>query len=149
RPAKAIGELLMNPGFPKSALGELVDIGGYVGTIIDVVNQSLKVRSPEGVTKSFNAGGLRQLYGPRGLPEPYPQSSEAPVPEVRREPVSKPVVLPPKKEIIAEPDFSKPVKKIADLVRLSDYPKSALGEHVEIAGFTGVVVEIVNRSLRV
>lgn len=153
RSAKPIAELLLQPGFPKSALGETVDIGGYIGVVADVVNQSLKVRSSEGVTKSFNAGGLRKLYGPRVLPEPYPQPHEAESPApprpraIRREETPSPP--PPKREVVAEPDFAKPVKKISDLARLPDFPKCALGEHVEIAGYTGVVVEIVNRSLKV
>src|SRR4029079_826827 len=55
RPVKAIGDLLANPEFPKSALGEFVDIGGYTGVVIEIVKESLKVKSPEGATKSFNA----------------------------------------------------------------------------------------------
>jgi hypothetical protein len=54
-----------------------------------------------------------------------------------------------RKAPMIEPDFSKPIKKITDLVRQPGFPQSALGEHVEIAGYTGVVVQIVNRSLKV
>jgi hypothetical protein len=153
RPVRLIADLLIEPEFPKSALGEFVDIGGYTGVVVDVVSQSLKVRSPEGVTKSFNAGGLRKLYGPRVLPEPIPMTipppPPPPTPTPRPRAAEPPPPPPPKREVIIQPDFSKPVRKIAEFVGRSDYPKCVYGEHVEIAGFIGVVVEIVNRSLKV
>jgi hypothetical protein len=116
--------------------------------VVNVVHQSLKIRAPDGTTTSYNAAGLRKLYGPRVVPEPVDsswmtRSPEPPKPET-------PVPLPaPKREIITEPDFNKPVRKIGELVGRPDYPKCAYGEHVEIGGYVGVVVEIVNRSLRV
>jgi hypothetical protein len=156
RPARPVGELLADADFPKSALGELIDIGGYTGVVIDVVNQSLKVKSPEGATKSFNANGLRKLYGPRLRPDPVEESTPtppvkpAPMPDVlRAEKSVLPLPVAPKREVINEPDFSKPVRKIAEFVGRPDYPKCVYGEHVEIGGFVGVVVEIVHRSLKV
>ncbi|MFO1499718.1 MAG: hypothetical protein U1G07_15215 [Verrucomicrobiota bacterium] len=135
----------MNPEFPKSALGEHVDIGGYAGIVVDIVNLSLKVRSLEGVTKSFNANGLRRIYGPR--PEPPPMPTPPSSPPERTE-----VDSPPSKEKAEpalEPDFTRPVKNIASVVGQPGFPQSALGEHVDIAGYLGVVVQIVHRSLKV
>jgi hypothetical protein len=158
RAPRPISELIPAPDFPRSALGELVDIGGYVGVVVDLVNQSLKVRSSEGVTKSFNAGGLRKLYGPRIIPDPIPEpaptvSAERPR-EIPKRPVASPSPPsppppPPKRELVLEPDFTKPVKNISAYVTRPDYPRCMLGEHVEIAGYSGVVVELVNRSLKV
>ena len=150
RPAKLIAELLAAPDFPKAALGELVDIGGYTGVVVDIVNQSLKVRSPEGVTKSFNAHGLRRIYGPR--PSFAPEiRNEPPIaaPSPDHPPKLETVVAEPEAPAIIEPDFSKPVKKIAEFVERPDYPGCVLSEHIDVNGYTGVVVQIVNRSLKV
>jgi hypothetical protein len=153
RPAKLVAELIVMPDFPRSALGELVDIGGYTGVVVDIVRESLKVRSQEGATKSFNVNGLRRIYGPRPEPPPIPaEPSQAPPPRepARRSVPSRPAPVPVvREEPKVEPDFSKPVKKISEFVKRTDYPQCALGEHVEVAGFTGVVVQIVNRSLKV
>jgi hypothetical protein len=152
RPARLIAELIVAPEFPKSALGELVDIGGYIGVVVDVVSQSLKVKSAEGVTKSFNAGGLRKLYGPRIVPEPSPMRESPPSPPPPRKTFERePPPLPPapKREIVVNPDFSKPITKISAYLGRPDYPKCLLGEHVDIGGYAGVVVEIVSRSVKV
>ncbi len=151
RPPKPIAELLEVADFPRSALGEWVDIGGYVGVVADVVNQSLKVRSPDGVTKSFNANGLRRIYGRMIPPEPPPSLRDWPPPShsVVREKPEPPAPEPKPQPVTIEPDFTKPVQKIADLVKRPDYPQSILGEHVLIGEYTGVVVQIVNRSLKV
>jgi hypothetical protein len=149
RAARPIAELLEHPDFPKCAVGECVDIGGYVGIVVNVVGQSLKVRSPEGITKSFNAGGLRKLYGPRTRPGPF---EELEIKASSERPTAPPAETPPpapKREVIADPDFAKPVKNIVDLVGRADYPKCTYGEHVAIGEYVGVVVEIVNRSLKV
>ena len=155
RPLKLIGELIAGPDFPKSALGEFVDIGGYTGVVMEIVNQSLKVRSPEGVTKSFNANGLRRIYGPVVRPDPLPEAQSAPsrnTPspwKAKEEEQPIPAPPPPKVERPIEPDFSKPARKIGEFVKRSDYPQCVLGEHIEVAGYNGVVVQIVNRSLKV
>jgi hypothetical protein len=144
-PVKPIAELVVHPGFPKSALGEHVDIGGYTGVVVELVKDSLKVRSSEGTTRSFNAHGLRRIYGPAARPEPVEQTSP-----VRNNPPSPEEPPPaPEREVVAEPDFTKPVRKIADFVNRPDFPASTLGKHIEIGGYTGVVVDIVNRSLKV
>jgi hypothetical protein len=149
RPVVPISELLTRPEFPKAALGELVDIGGYTGVVIAVVNQSLKVKSHEGTTKSFNAHGLRKIYGPPERPEPSEMTEES-TPAASPAPVAaEPEAPPPAKVEVLTPDFSRAVKPIADLVRHPGYPQSLLGEHVQVGGFTGVVVAIVNRSLKV
>ena len=147
----------MLPDFPQSALGEFVDIGGYTGVVVEIVNQSLKVRSPERVTKSFNVNGLRRIYGPVIHPDPMPmrppEPPRAPVPAPfkRRVPAPSPSAPPPpvKVEPTVTPDFTKPVRKISDFVARPDYPQCVLGEHVEIGGYTGVVVQIISRSLKV
>jgi hypothetical protein len=141
RPARPIAELVVADDFPRCALGELVDIGGYTGVVADIVNQSLKVRSPEGRTKSFNVGGLRRIYAPHVPPPPIaaPPAVEASPP--RPAPEQPPTVL--------KPDFSKPVKPISAYVKRPNYPQCLLGEHVQIADYSGVVVQIVNRSLKV
>jgi hypothetical protein len=157
RPLKPVAELLTVPDFPKSALGENVDIGGYTGVVVEIVNQSLKVRSQEGVTKSFNVNGLRRIYGPvirpDPIPEPPPEPPRAPVPSVPRRVFASeappPPPPPPRAEPVVEPDFTKRVKKISEFIGRTDYPRCLLGEHIEIGGYTGVVVQIVGRSLKV
>lgn len=156
RPLRPVTELLTDDSFPKNALGEFLDIGGYTGVVVEIVSHSLRVRSPEGVTKSFNVNGLKRIYGPRVLPEPLP------VPSYDRPPASRPAPAPRpasasaapvapavQKEKLLEPDFTKPVRNIHEFVRRPDYPQCVLGEHIEISGYTGVVVQIVNRSLKV
>jgi hypothetical protein len=143
-PVKPISELVTHSDFPKSALGEHVDIGGYTGVIVELVKDSLKVRSAEGVTRSFNSHGLRRIYGPALRPDPI---NEEPISRADQE--QNPEGPSPESNVVTEPDFSKPVRNIAEFVGRQDFPRSTLGEHVEIAGYTGVVVEIVNRSLKV
>src|SRR5690242_8102150 len=143
RAVRPISELVVEADFPKNALGEYVDVGGYAGVVIDVVHHSLKVRSPEGVTKSYNVNGLRKIYGPVVRPEPIPEAKPAPParPEPNLAPWERtPEVVVPKREVITEPDFTKPVKNIADWVTHPNYPKCLFGEHIEIGGYTGVVV---------
>lgn len=156
-----IGEFAGRPDFPQCAIGAHVDIGGRTGIVIQVVGQSLKVKSPQGVVQSFNSQTLRKLYGPVIKPEieVRPKSEEASYerPRVIQPPkavISAPEdeeVLPevPLRVFIAEPDFDLPIKSITEFVDRADFPKCAYGEHVEIAEFTGVVVEIVKQSLKV
>ena len=47
-PVKPISELVTDPDFPNSAVGKQVDIRGYTGVIVEVVKNSIKVRSAEG-----------------------------------------------------------------------------------------------------
>src|SRR5688572_14385670 len=65
KPLRPIAEFAAMDDFPKSALGEFVDIGGYIGVVVEIISNSIKVRSPEGTTQRFNYHTLRKLYGPR------------------------------------------------------------------------------------
>ena len=64
-PGKPISELVNDPDFPNNAVGKKVDIKGNTGVIVEVVKNSIKVRSAEGKTMSYNFHTLRRLYGPR------------------------------------------------------------------------------------
>src|SRR5262245_56636721 len=148
-PVQPIAELVIHPDFPKSAIGAHVDIGGYTGVVVDVVNVSLKVRSPEGVTKGFNANNLKKIYGPVEKPV-IPEVSYPPPPpprSVSREPAPRPA--PPPRRVITEPNFDAEIKDISTLVHSIDFPRCAFGQHVQIADYIGVVVEIVGESLKV
>ena len=135
-----IAELLLRPDFPHSALGEEVDIGGFTGTIVEFVRHSIRVRPAEGATMGYNINVLRKLYGP-----PPPEISES-VEPVEAAPVAPP---PPPRDFIDHPDFSAPMKPIEAFVNSADYPKCVYGQHLDLHGYEGVVVEIINRSLKV
>jgi hypothetical protein len=139
--AKLISELVIDPGFPQSAVGETVDIKGYTGVVVDVVNNSIKVRSSEGNTVSYNYNALRRLYSPRTAPEPI---EPEPAPAV---PAAAPAQ--PKREVILQPNFRAPLTPIESLVHRPDFPKCAFGLHVDLHGYSGVVVELVGLSLKV
>jgi hypothetical protein len=51
--------------FPKCAWGAHVALGGYTGVVVEIVVQSLKVLSPEGDLRSYNAGVLLKLHAGR------------------------------------------------------------------------------------
>ena len=156
RPARPIADLLTDPEFPRSAMGEWVDIGGYTGVVVDVVKQSLKVKSAEGITMSFNANGLRRIYGRTLPPEPPPPIPEPPAvrppkpASVRSQQATAPPPpqAPPPPPAI-EPNFDQPVKSVKEFVGRADFPACVLGQHVEVGGYTGVVVQIINKSLKV
>src|SRR5215467_11303803 len=97
-PIKTISELVAAPEFPNSALGARVDIKGFIGVVVGVVNNSIKVRSEEGNTVSYNFHALRRLYGPHLPPEPAP--ANPPAPEQT------------KRQVILEPDFNAPLVPI-------------------------------------
>src|SRR5436190_9229103 len=50
---------------------------------------------------------------------------------------------------IIEVNRDKPLKPIAELVSRPDFPESAVGEFVDIGGYTGEVVGIVHNAIRV
>ena len=140
-PVKLISELVTDPDFPNSAVGKKVDIKGYTGVIVGVVNNSIKVRSAEGNTVSYNFHALRRLHGPRkGLAESAaeqaPPSSLVPQPQAER-------------QVVLEPSFRSPLVSIESMVHRPDFPGCALGVFIDLHGFTGVVVELVGRSLKV
>lgn len=133
---RSISELVADPDFPGSAVGTQVDIKGFIGVVAGVVNNSIKVRAAEGNTVSYNFHTLRRLYGPRILLEPQPGSPPEPEPEAKG-----PVIL--------EPDFSAPLVPIEALTARADFPACALGNFVDLHGFTGVVVALAGGSLKV
>src|SRR5262245_15231836 len=135
-PVRPISELAADPEFPTSAVGARVDIKGFIGVVAGVVNNSIKVRSAEGNTVSYNFHALRRLYGPPIPREPELASPPAPEPQGRG-------------TVILEPDFNAPLMPIEALAPKADFPACALGIFVDLHGFTGVVVELVGRSLRV
>lgn len=163
RPVRAMKEFAGRADFPECILGEHIDISGFAGVVVAIVKHSIKVKSPEGLTQSFNVNRLRTLFAPPvrieapvSAPSPTVDAESAPRPVTRRrpEPVEDdappaPAAPAPVREVIEEPDFTLPVVQIRDLVGRDDFPKCAFGQQVEINGFTGVVVEIVKQSLRV
>ena len=136
-----IADFVARPDFPHCVLNQLVDIGGYAGVVVDIVNNSLKVRSPEQSTKSFNFHTLKKLYGPRIESLPPPTTTAAAP--------SEPAKVEVKRNIITEPNFTAPVKPITEFVNRPDFPQCTFGEHVDVNGYVGVVVEIVSGSLKV
>jgi len=58
-----IGSLVRRPDFPGCAFGLFIDFHGFTGVAVELVGRSLKVRSREGATRSYNADGLRKIYG--------------------------------------------------------------------------------------
>ncbi len=63
QPVRAIRTFASQPDFPKCAYGKHVEIPGYAGVVVEIVKGSLKVRSEQGTTRSFNADALKRLYG--------------------------------------------------------------------------------------
>ncbi len=165
RPVRLMKDFAGRADFPECVLGEHVDISGFAGVVVAIVKHSIKVKPPEGLTQSFNVNRLRTLFVPPAPIEAQPsaasrpadsETSPRPVVRRRQEPEPEPDAAPseqiapaPVREVIEEPDFSKPVIQIRDMVGREDFPRCAFGEQVEINGFTGVVVEIVKQSLRV
>jgi hypothetical protein len=142
---KPISELVADPDFPGSAVGKKVDIKGFTGVIVEVVRNSIKVRSAEGNTVSYNFNTLRRLYGPRLEPEETPAK-----PEPSSPPVSKPQPEPePEREVVVEPNFNSPLVPIESLVHRPDFPTCALGVFVDFHGSSGVGVGLVGHSLKV
>jgi hypothetical protein len=147
-PQKPIAEFVTRPDYPECLVGEHVLIGGYAGVVVAVVKNSIKVRSPEGFTRSFNTFGLRRIYGPPPELDPIPPSpsaSELTSTATRKSQHPAPKAEPPR-EIVTEPNFKQPIVPVADLVSRADFPRSALGKRVEIGGYIGVVVEILNHN---
>ncbi|MEO8429254.1 MAG: hypothetical protein ABI651_19360 [Verrucomicrobiota bacterium] len=143
-----ISEFTCRADFPQCTRGVYVDIRGFAGVVVDIVNQSIKVRSPEGITQSFNANRLKTLYAPPDRSEPAPMTISIERPKPIAEP-ARPKPVEPPRVYIAAPDFTAPVLPINDYAGRPDFPKCAYGKHVDIVGYTGVVVEIVKGSLKI
>jgi hypothetical protein len=135
-PVRPISDLVGHPEFPNNAMGVRVDIKGFIGVVVGVVNNSIKVRSAEGNTVSYNFRGLRRLYGPRIAAETAP--ADPPAPEAQA-----------KGPAILEPDFNTPLVPIEILAAQTDFPACAVGIFVDLHGFTGVVVALAGGSLKV
>jgi hypothetical protein len=143
-PPRLISELVVDPNFPKSALGLHVDIGGVTGVITEIVKHSVKLRTPEGQLMSFNAFTLCKLYAPAPRFEPAPPPVEVPATTGEdSEPEE------PEQEFLAAPDFTQPLQPMSDWVQRADFPQGALGAHVDLGGYSGVVVQVVRQSLRI
>ena len=122
-------------------MGQQVNIGGFVGTVVEYVRNSIKVRSPEGSTRSYNIYALRRIYG-----RPSKRSCRLNPNRKRTQPV------PPaaeKRNIIAEPNFDVPLRDIQDIIKDPDFPMCAFGQYLDLHGYSGVVVEIVGNSLKI
>jgi len=141
--ARPIAEFITREDYPKCLLGEHIDIGGFTGVVVELVDKSMKVKPRHGVVQRFNANVLKRVYGPQ------PKQEERPARPTYRNPTPAPVVNAPPRNVIEQPDFNAPVKLIAEYIAREDYPQCTFGAHVEITGFTGVVVEIVKGSLKV
>lgn len=147
-----IGQWTERADFPQCALGAYVSIHGFAGVVVEIVNQSLKVRSQDGITQRFNAYRLKTLFAPPDRTKPAPQtlSMERPKPVAEPRPArDEPEPLPPPRIHITNPDFSEPVRAIRTFASQPDFPQCAYGKHVDIPGYAGVVVEIVKGSLKV
>ncbi len=147
-----IGQLTERADFPQCAVGVYVSIHGFAGVVVEIVNQSLKVRSPDGISQRFNAYRLKTLFAPpdRTKPDPQVLSMERPKPVAERKPATEEAeYTPPARVYIANPDFSAPVRAIRTYASQPDFPQCAYGKHVDIPGYAGVVVEIVKGSLKV
>lgn len=148
----SITEFAGRTDFPKCTLGEFVNIGGFTGMVVEIVKQSLKVRSQEGSTRTFNSNGLKKLYAPALPPEPEeissPSVSISPSVTIENEPTPA-ASAEPARRVITEPDFNQPLKAIRVFASAADFPECAFGKYVDVRGYEGVVVEIVGGSLKI
>lgn len=145
-----IGQWTELADFPQCALGAHVSIHGFTGVLVEIINQSIKVQSPDGKSQRFNAYRLKTLFAPpdRTKPEAQTLSMERPKPVAERRPVDDEPEPPPRRHI-TDPDFTTEVRAIRTFASQPDFPTSVYGKHVDIPGYQGVVVEIVKGSLRV
>lgn len=84
-----IGQWTELADFPQCALGAHVSIHGFTGVLVEIINQSIKVQSPDGKSQRFNAYRLKTLFAPpdRTKPEAQTLSMERPKPVAERRPV--------------------------------------------------------------
>ena len=139
KPLVPIAEVVSRPDFPHSAVGEFVDIAGFSGVIVEVIQNSIKIASPEGFTRRFNHYRLRELYGPRTEPEPVPAPASEPAAEA----------TPPPRTELQELNFDREVHPIREYFDRPGYPQCLLGELVDVGGYVGVVVSVENESVKV
>ena len=147
---RPIRELAGREDFPQCALGVHVDIQGFAGVVVEIVRDSIKVRPMEGATQRFNANRLRTLYAPPVYLEPVTVTMEAGQEKpaaIAEAGATKAEV--PARVYIENPDFTAAIQPISDYAGQPDFPRCAYGKHVDILGYTGVVVELVKGSLKV
>lgn len=146
-----IGQLTESPEWPQNALGVFVSIHGFEGVVVDIIGQSLKVQSSERITQRFNANRLRTLFAPPDRSRPVPSTTQPPPPAPEPASAAEATAEPaePVRQYVEDPDFSQPMKAIRTFAAETDFPQCAYGRHVDISGFSGVVVEIVRGSLKV
>lgn len=144
-----IGPLTERADWPQGALGVFVSIHGFEGVVVEIINQSIKVLSADRITQRFNVHRLKALFAPpdRSRPLSVPERS-TPVVSTESTP-TEPEPAEPARIHITTPDFSAPVRAIRTYASQPDFPECAYGKHVEIPGYSGVVVEIVKGSLKV
>lgn len=149
-----IGEFAGRADFPQCAHGVYIDIQGFAGVVVEIIGQSIKIRSFEGITQRFNVNRLIALYGPAVRPEPFAAAMR-----VGEKPGNPPTVAEtasvpekpgnPARLYVADPDFAAPIQSIKEYACRPDFPRCAFGKHVEIEGYTGVVVELVKGSMKI
>jgi hypothetical protein len=139
KPLVPITEVVSRPDFPHSAVGEFVDIGGFTGVIVEVIQNSIRIASPEGFTRRFNHHRLRELYGPRPEPDPIPEPAPEPTAPESPAPASE----------IQDLNFDREARPIRDYFEQPHYPQCLVGELVDVGGYVGVVVSVENDSIKV
>ncbi len=143
-----IEEFVELPDFPRCALGKHLNIGGSTGVLVQIVNQSIKIKTTEGTVQSFNTIRVRRLYGRPLSQETLRQGmsdtlgTEKAIPE-------QPATPAPRREALPPMDFNREPKPVSLFAARSDFPKCVFGELLEIGGYIGIVVEIIKRSLKV
>ena len=65
-PPQPISDYASQPDFPRCAYGKHVDILGCTGVVVEIVKGSLKVQTPTGTTRSYNADVLKKVHGKSG-----------------------------------------------------------------------------------
>ena len=148
-----IGTLTERADFPQCALGVHVNIRGFAGVVVEIVKQSIVVLASDGTAQRFNAYRLKALFAPPERPTPPPAKvADRPRPAALPPPFAdEPKAAPPVpvRVFIDEPDFTLPLHDIKTFASRRDFPQCAYGQHVDIPGYAGVVVEIVKGSLKV
>jgi hypothetical protein len=147
---KPISDFAGRADFPQCVLGAYIDIQGFAGVVVEIVKDSIRVRPPQGATQRFNANRLKTLYAPPVRPEPVMATPDTDLPrtDAALDSAQAKPSLPPR-DYIADPDFTAPIRPIDDYACQPDFPKCVYGKHVDIHGYTGVVVEFVKGSLKI
>lgn len=147
-PPSCITEFVDLPDFPRCALGKHVNIGGSIGVVVQIVNQSIKIKTPEGTVQSFNTVRLKRLHSRPLSQETLRIGMADTLPPTPGLPQNFPARV-PKLENIPPLDFSREPKPVSEFATRADFPKCVFGEFLDIGGYTGIVIEIIKRSLKV